>query len=670
MKVKTKILLGFSSILVLVTLISISNLIKVAQLSEVEHDLIDIRLPTVMSGAELTDGIHTTLAALRGYMILGSDPSLGKKFKAEYNEGWSLIDKSIKNLEFFSKEWNDSTSLKQLNEIKSIVEDFRADQREILEIANTPENTPAFEVLLKQAAPTADIVMNAVTKLIDQEESLAATRDRKILLKLLADSRGSFAIGLANIRAFLLTGDKKFQDNFIQKWKVNSDSFEQLQLKSELFDSKQQTAWQDYQQSRAEFEPLPQRMFELRNGKDWNLANYWLGTKAAPRAEEIFSLLEKLRASQEKVAEIDQEKLRSEALAMKSIILIGTLIVLVLGVVISFTISRMISTPLARVVKQAKEIGNIDLSSDSLEVKGDNEISELTAAINTMKHNLRDVVKLVINTSEQLQNSAQGLNSVSFETNASIQEQQSQTEQVATAMTEMNATVQEVATNITMSAQAANEVNIETREGSKLVDGVIQSIQGLVTHIEHASGVITKLEQDGKEISAVMEVIHGVAEQTNLLALNAAIEAARAGEHGRGFAVVADEVRALASRTQNSTEEINQVIEKLHRGFKEAVEVMNTSQHEVSDAVDKAGLAGDSLRTISTAIEKISDMSTQIASAAEQQNATTDEISRNVVTISELSKSNTEGAAGTVNATRNLTGLASELQELTDSFKI
>ncbi len=670
MKVKLKILLGFGVILLFVLIISITNILKVDSVSEIEHQLIDIRFPSVLAGAELNDGINTSLAGLRGYMILGSDPQLAKKFEQEFLQGWELINASINNLTQLSKEWSDPESIKKLNQLITLAKEFRAAQNEILKISHTPENTPAFNLLLTEAAPRASQVLDAITTIINREDSLAANSDRKKLLKLLADSRGTFAIGLANIRAFLLTGDQNFADNFRQKWKQNEQAFQQLNALEDLFDSNQKPAWQTYKSIRAEFKPLPEKMFELRNGKDWNLANYWLGTKAAPKAQAIIDILKQLRVEQEKLAVENQADLRSEASTIKTVIIIGALLVFATGILLSVWVSRMISVPLAKVVNQAKAIGERDLSGRSIQVKGEDELAELTVSVNTMKHNLRDVVRLIMETSEQLNQSAGGLKRVSQQAENSINEQQLQTEQVATAMTEMNITVEEVSSNISESARAALEVNKVTIEGRQLVDSVIAAIERLVSRIERAAEVITRLEQDGKEISTVMEVIHGVAEQTNLLALNAAIEAARAGEHGRGFAVVADEVRALASRTQNSTEEINTVIEKLHRGFQEAVEVMNKSQDEVNQAVQQAAQAGQSLGTISTSIERISDMSTQIASAAEEQSATTEEISKNVVIISDTSKANAKGAMETVEATNNLTSLAVRLKELSASFKV
>ena len=287
-----------------------------------------------------------------------------------------------------------------------------------------------------------------------------------------------------------------------------------------------------------------------------------------------------------------------------------------------------------------------------------------------MSTNLKETIHNIIGSSQQLGSSADELSAVTNETSINLLEQQSQTDSVAAAMNEMTVTVQEVATNISSTVQAAQEANAQTSEGSKLVNDAKKAIQQLAIRIESASEIIAKVEQDSKEISTVMEVIRSIADQTNLLALNAAIEAARAGEQGRGFAVVADEVRALASRTQDSTEDINQVIDKLQLGSREAVDVMNKSHEEAQVAVAQASKAGESLSAISSSVERINGMSIQIGSAAEQQIITSEEINHNIIKISQVAQETSSGARKTALASEELAQLASDLQAVSTRFKV
>jgi len=298
------------------------------------------------------------------------------------------------------------------------------------------------------------------------------------------------------------------------------------------------------------------------------------------------------------------------------------------------------------------------------------ELSQVASSFNRMADGFGALVAKISSSSQQVAASSEELTAITEQASQSICEQQAQTEEVATAINEMSATVQDVNGSIIKTANASQEASRETAEGRRMVDDTVVAIQQLAERIDHAAGVIQQLEQDSENISTVLEVIRGVAEQTNLLALNAAIEAARAGEQGRGFAVVADEVRTLAGRTQESTEEINQIIEKLQNGSHKAVEVMEMSREQTHAVVEKANQAGQSLATISQSVEQINEMSTQIASASEQQGAVAEEINRNVVSITDMANQTSLGAQQTASASEDLARLASELQVLVGRFKV
>ncbi|MCU7849731.1 MAG: methyl-accepting chemotaxis protein [Candidatus Thiodiazotropha sp. (ex Lucinoma kastoroae)] len=237
-------------------------------------------------------------------------------------------------------------------------------------------------------------------------------------------------------------------------------------------------------------------------------------------------------------------------------------------------------------------------------------------------------------------------------------------------MNEMTVTVQQVAVNINHTASAADEANQQTSEGSLIVQRSIAQINKLAEQVETSSHTINDLEKHSETINTVLDVIKGIADQTNLLALNAAIEAARAGEQGRGFAVVADEVRTLADRTRKSTDEINGMIEKLQAGSRQAVTVMDQSREEAKSAVEFATQTGDALATITQAVEKINEMSTQIASAAEEQGSVAEEINRNIVKINDMSNQTADGASETATASQDLARMATELQGLVKRFTV
>ena len=347
---------------------------------------------------------------------------------------------------------------------------------------------------------------------------------------------------------------------------------------------------------------------------------------------------------------------------------LGSFIIL-LGIgLIYFIMSRALAF-LPKAVAELHRVAEGDLTS-SIEVNRQDEIGSLMQGVQSMRDRLLAMVSQIADTTRHLSSAVEDVSSVTTQTTNNILQQQSETEQVATAMNEMTATVQEVAQSITTTAHAATEAHDETLSGRKVVEQAIEAMQQLTNQIETTSNVIHQVEQDSDSISTVLDVIKSIAEQTNLLALNAAIEAARAGEQGRGFAVVADEVRTLASRTQQSTEEINQMIDKLQSGSRQAVQVMSQSRAQTQSASEQASAAGASLAAIANTVGRINDMSTQIASAAEEQSAVSEEINRNIVRINDMSGQTAIGAEQTAAANQGLVRLAEELQGLVGQFKV
>ena len=343
-----------------------------------------------------------------------------------------------------------------------------------------------------------------------------------------------------------------------------------------------------------------------------------------------------------------------------TVFLIGFIIVVMRGILNSLT---QLNTTMSEV--QA----NSDLTLRS-DVKSKDEIGSMALSFNKMLEKFEALVQQINSSSSQLAAASEEVSSVAQESTNNIMQQRSETDMVATAMNEMAATVQEVASSAESAAGSANSANNEAQSGSLIVKNTAKSISQLATDVENASNVIHQLESDSDNIGTILDVIKNIAEQTNLLALNAAIEAARAGEQGRGFAVVADEVRTLASRTQESTLEIEEMITKLQSGSKHAVEVMEKGLVQAKEGEELSNEAANSLESITRAVITINEMNTHIASAAEEQSATADEMNRNIVNISQLSDQTANGSEQTTTAANELAKLANDLQQLISQFKI
>ena len=382
-------------------------------------------------------------------------------------------------------------------------------------------------------------------------------------------------------------------------------------------------------------------------------------------AEKMTTVMDQLLAeSQARAHEAltAQETLNADA---QLYLVIGSLLMLAGVALLYFLMVRA----LGELPRLAAALKAGDLTAIDDTQRGD-EIGQIMYGLQAVRSRLQGMISQITNATGQLTGTVGEMTATSARTDDSVQQLYSETEQSATAMNEMAATVHEVADNISHAAAAAQEANEETRHGRQVVERTIEEIRRLAEQIEGAADTVVQLERHSETISTVVDVIKGVAEQTNLLALNAAIEAARAGEQGRGFAVVADEVRTLASRTQQSTDEINQMIEKLQSGSRQAVDTMNKSRDQARAAVEQAAVAGDSLNTIANAVARIDDMSTQIASAAEEQGAVAEEVNRNIVRISDMASRSAEGARQTADASRDLAHLAGELEGLVGHFKV
>jgi len=334
-----------------------------------------------------------------------------------------------------------------------------------------------------------------------------------------------------------------------------------------------------------------------------------------------------------------------------------------------FWIQQQVIVPLREMALATKSIANGDLNT-RIKVDKPGALGESQLGLDMIRARIKATIGRIQEASSGMATATSQLASMSQETNDSMQHQMMETEMIATAMQEMAATVQEVAGNTSTAADAANQAQYDSRQGHSIVEKNMGSINDLSSKIGSVEEAIQSLNRDSEDIGSILEVIRGVAEQTNLLALNAAIEAARAGDQGRGFAVVADEVRALAMRVQSSTDEIHGMIEKLQAGAAAAVQAMISSRESALHSVGEAQEAGEALGRIQDSVLVIQDLSTQIATAAEQQSSVSEEMSRNVVGISDHSATTAAAATEAAEACLHLVDAARRLDLLTHDYDV
>ena len=394
-----------------------------------------------------------------------------------------------------------------------------------------------------------------------------------------------------------------------------------------------------------------------------------LNNELAPQGRVLDKTLEQMISLNQQGA--DTAAKSAAAMYQQALWIVATIIVIALiaTLLLAWLLTRSITTPINQALNVARRIASGDLSG-RIDSEGRDEAAQLLTALAEMQGNLRSTIRGISESAQQLASAAEEMSSVMEQSTRGLQQQNDQIEQAATAVTEMSTAVDEVAANAVSSAEASEASNEDSKHGHVQVSETISSIQELVSAVLGASEQAEGLATQAQDISKVLEVIRGIAGQTNLLALNAAIEAARAGEAGRGFAVVADEVRSLAQRTQNSTEEIELMISSIQQGTSATVGALQNSAEQASHTLRRANSAGQALEKITASISQINQRNLVIASAAEQQALVAREVDKNLVTIRDLSTQTAAGATQTSAASQELSRLAVDLNGLVTRFVI
>ncbi|MFB2649072.1 methyl-accepting chemotaxis protein [Shewanella mangrovisoli] len=367
-----------------------------------------------------------------------------------------------------------------------------------------------------------------------------------------------------------------------------------------------------------------------------------------------------------------QEKDAVNGIYQSSISIFITLagIAMLISIVIGLWVNRSVMNPIRDIVENLKTIRQDSDLTVKFKTFNDDELGQISTSLTQVIEHLRGILHSIAEAANTVNSSATELSSFTQATNKRMQQQQAETEQTATAMNEMTATVAEVAQSAAAAADSAKDADSYAANGNHIVMQSITSMSQLSEQIQKTAQVIGFLSNESQNIGRVLDVIKSIAEQTNLLALNAAIEAARAGEQGRGFAVVADEVRTLAQRTQKSTQEIEAMIATLQQGVKEAVNAMEVGINQVDDANDKANQAGQALKEIVASVDNITELNTHIATAAEEQSSVAESINRSIIAISDIAEHSTNSALELSESVLNLTKLANSMRNQVSAFRL
>ncbi|MGV6851162.1 MAG: methyl-accepting chemotaxis protein, partial [bacterium] len=533
------------------------------------------------------------------------------------------------------------------------------------------KNETALTYASTSINPESISVLGALTNMIGAEEEEEVSPERREWLNFMHDFRFYFSKLMTSLRLYLNEPSLDVKKNLLNSFSVIQGYAEKINHYEELYSFEQEDSVQSVLAGIELIEKNIQEMMKISESNKRRLDIYYLNEEISPLMASMKSDIDSLVRSKTGQMEKSSQKLlgsvSSSIQAQTTLAGIG----LLLSILVVYTINKMITHPLDMTVKALEEAaaGDGDLSR-RLEVKSKDELGHLAMAFNRFTIKLQKLMQEVNGGSKELILSADKMNGIVAAAESDIHAQKNQIDQISVAVNSMVEKVQKVTDNTNLAADLADQTHQNSIKGNEVVHQSLQSSQALSQDVDQAANVINELQSEVEAISSVVDVIGSIAEQTNLLALNAAIEAARAGEQGRGFAVVADEVRTLASRTQESTQEIQDMIQRLQAGSLSAVDVMKNAKLKANDGLEQARSAGQSLEKITQAVEGMLKQNKEIANSSREQGENALKVSQNISTINQLSSQTAENSTVMAATGNQVNALALKLQDLMSQFKV
>ncbi|AIS15080.1 methyl-accepting chemotaxis protein [Pseudomonas chlororaphis subsp. aurantiaca] len=630
--VNLKLGLGFGLVLALTTILAITGWTSLGGLIDRSNWMSDI--------TQLNAGLTKLRVTRLQYMLTNGDETAAQNVQATLDD-FSAQQQKLQN------SFKNPANVKLLKEQGATISAYQAS---LNKMRNAYRNANAARVVMNGNSETARNLIAAITKRVQQ---MPLSDQRFEQFQAITKANDEFQLARFAVREYI----------------YNSTADAERDAAAQMNAAIAALAPLDNHFSSTQGDALRQLNAALGDYRNSLLAFKAAVGEAGQARKEMTEQGALIVSQSEELYQFQLDRRDEESVQARSLQMISTLLALLVGILAAVIITRQITRPLRETMTVVERIASGDLTQDVRVTRRD-ELGVLQQGIGRMGVTLRELIGGIRDGVTQIASAAEELSAVTEETSAGVNSQKVETDQVATAMHEMTATVQEVARNAEEASQAAAAADGEAREGDKVVAEAIAQIERLASEVVRSTDAMSVLQQESQKIGSVMDVIKAVAEQTNLLALNAAIEAARAGEAGRGFAVVADEVRALAQRTQKSTEEIEGLVAGLQNGTQQVANVMNNSRSLTDSSVDLTRKAGASLENITRTVSNIQSMNQQIAAAAEQQSAVAEEISRSIINVRDVSEQTAAASDETAASSVELARLGNQLQMMVSHFRV
>ncbi|EOY4667857.1 methyl-accepting chemotaxis protein [Vibrio alginolyticus] len=614
-----KLQLSFVLLAVLFMASAVFTYRNVTTVEQYASSLLKSDLPTVDTSRGIQQSVQASLSSIRAYMLLGGDEETSARLSEDVRNIMASTDESLPTLQALISEQDFQAIQNQWDAVKVSL-------NKLIELSHSDENLPAHNLFINEAAPIAEVALDQLQSLINEESGNPFGGDRKRLFKVYADSYTSLANALSALRDFLLYGQQDHLDKYHDLIKYHNQSVAEIDSKLDRLTDNDQSLWSLFKEMQQLYFPLAEQVIALRQSPEWNESNLLMANELLPAADALDQSLETIVLAQQSRADQSGQGINQSIKNVLTTMLIAAALVLFAAVAISKYMGNTIGRRVKNLSERAKTIASGDVSQPPLTVVGKDELADLTDSINRMNQSLASIVAGVSEKAHQVDTSMGALLESAQVTSSNVEQQQTSIVEMGSQLDEIALAARNTLDQANQSVQKLSDSKGEIEQGRDALEQNKVTMESLHGSIETASTQVTQLSKESEAIGRVTEVIEGLAEQTNLLALNAAIEAARAGDQGRGFAVVADEVRMLATRTTQSTTEINGIINAIQRSTNSVVEEIEHSQSLAEQGAEHIEKAVTRLLVTTEQIGSLNEQMAELTAAAEQQSHATNSI--------------------------------------------
>ncbi|MGX9994820.1 HAMP domain-containing methyl-accepting chemotaxis protein [Vibrio sp. JZG120] len=614
-----KLQLSFVLLAVLFMASAVFTYRNVTTVEQYASSLLKSDLPTVDTSRGIQQSVQASLSSIRAYMLLGGNQEASARLSEDVRNIMMSTDESLPTLQALISE-------QDFQAIQSQWDAVKVSLNKLIELSHSDENLPAHNLFINEAAPIAEVALDQLQSLINEESGNPFGGDRKRLFKVYADSYTSLANALSALRDFLLYGQQDHLDKYHDLIKYHNQSVAEIDSKLDRLTDNDQSLWSLFKEMQQLYFPLAEQVIALRQSPEWNESNLLMANELLPAADALDQSLETIVLAQQSRADQSGQGINQSIKNVLTTMLIAAVLVLFAAIAISKYMGNTIGRRVKNLSERAKTIASGDVSQPPLTVAGKDELADLTDSINRMNQSLASIVAGVSEKAHQVDTSMGALLESAQVTSSNVEQQQTSIVEMGSQLDEIALAARNTLDQANQSVQKLSDSKGEIEQGRDALEQNKVTMESLHGSIETASTQVTQLSKESEAIGRVTEVIEGLAEQTNLLALNAAIEAARAGDQGRGFAVVADEVRMLATRTTQSTTEINGIINAIQRSTNSVVEEIEHSQSLAEQGAEHIEKAVTRLLVTTEQIGSLNEQMAELAAAAEQQSHATSSI--------------------------------------------